>query len=142
MTPEIADKIRASFAKQGLMQTFGAQMINVASDAMTITAPITAATSQQAGFAHAGLTFALADSAGGYAALSIMPEEAEVVTSEFKIHLLAPAKGDRLEAVGRVIKPGRRLVIVESNVYATNGKTRTHVAMGTGTMVPVVKTES
>lgn len=137
MTPQSAAKVRASFAKQAMMATLGAQITDIAQGTVTITAPILPLAMQQHGFGHAGLTFSIADSAGGYAALTLMPPEAEVVTSEFKINLLAPAKGDRLIAIGRVIKPGRRLVIVQSEVWAETGDTRTQIALGTGTMIPV-----
>lgn len=137
MSPETLTKIQNSFARQSLMATFGASMSDLSDGTTTLKAPILPLALQQHGVAHAGLTFALADSAGGYAALTQMPPEAEVVTSEFKIHLLAPAKGDHLIAKGQVIKPGRRLFIVQSDVWAVTGTTRTHVATGTGTMIPV-----
>ncbi len=136
--PETLDhKIRASFARQSLMDTFGARIDSIGSGIVTLSAPILPLALQQHGYAHAGLTFSLADSAAGYAALTLMPPEAEVLTAEIKINLLAPASGDRLEAVGRVIKPGRRLVIVQSDVYAITGSSRRHVAIAQGTMVPV-----
>jgi len=105
--------------------------------AVEIEAAITSGSLQQQGFAHAGLTFAIGDSAAGYSALSLMPLGQEVLTTEMKIHLLAPGAGEKLIARGRVIKPGRRLVIVQSDVFALeNGKER-HVALLTGTMMPV-----
>ena len=138
LAPEIVAKVRASFEAQGLMTTFAAQMDQITAGEVTLSAPLTPAVSQQQGYAHAGLTFSLADSAGGYAALSLMPSEAEVVTAEFNIHLLAPAQGTRLEAKGRVIKPGRRLMVIASDVWAfAEDGSRRHVATGTGTMVPV-----
>ena len=138
LDPSIEAKVRASFTAQGLMTTFSAKMDQVAPGEVSLSAPLTRAVSQQQGYAHAGLTFSLADSAGGYAALTLMPAEAEVVTAEFNIHLLAPATGARLEATGRVIKPGRRLMVIASDVWAiAEDGARRHVATGTGTMVPV-----
>ncbi|MEM0948618.1 MAG: PaaI family thioesterase [Pseudomonadota bacterium] len=137
LDPEIAAKVQASFAAQGMMATLGAKITEVTAGSCTIEAPIRPETGQQQGFAHAGLTFSIGDSAAGYAALTLMPKAAEVVTAEMKINLLAPATGDRLVAVGRVIRPGRRLVVVQSDVYAL-GETRRHVALLTGTMVPVL----
>lgn len=93
---------------------------------------------QQQGHGHAALTFALGDTAAGYAALSVMPEGAEVLTAEIKINLLAPAQGDRLVAEGRVIKPGRRLVVVQADVFAETADARRQIALLTGTMVPVM----
>ena len=134
----MTDKVRASFARQTLMATFGAKLIEAGEGRVVIAAPITADVLQQQGAAHAGLTFALGDSAAGYAALSMVPGEAEVMTAEMRIHLLRPASGDRLVAEGRVVKPGRRLFVVAADVFAETGSKRAHVAMLTGTMVPVV----
>jgi uncharacterized protein (TIGR00369 family) len=133
----VADKIRASFARQDMMGTLGADLTHVAPGEVRIAAPILPEMRQQHGFAHAAVTFALGDSAAGYAALTTMAAEAEVVTSEMKINLLAPAKGARLEARGHVIKAGRRLVVVGATVEAVDGDRRREVAVLMGTMVPV-----
>ena len=133
----IDSRIRESFAKQSLMQTFDARIDRVAEGAVTLSAPIGPGVLQQQGMAHAGLTFALGDSAAGYSALTTLPDDQEVVTAEIKINLLAPGRGDRLIARGRVLKPGRRLIVVASDVYALNGETETHIATLMGTMVPV-----
>lgn len=131
-----ADEIRQSFSAQGLMRTLGAGILSLAPGAVSIAAPIRPESSQQHGFAHAGVTFALGDSAAGYAALSLMPEGSEVLTVEMKINLLAPATGDRLVASGKVIRAGRRLVVVGAEVHAeTDGATRL-VAILQGTMIP------
>ena len=119
------------------MRSFEAQLDLVTPGSVVISAPILEGARQQHGFAHAGLTFALGDSAAGYSALSLMPEGSEVLTSEMKIHLLAPGAGDRLVAKGRVIKPGRRLVIAAADVYAISGTDEVHIATLMGTMVPV-----
>ncbi len=130
-------RIRASFGRQGLMDTFGARIETVAPGRVAITAPLRPATSQQHGVAHAGLTFALGDSAAGYAALTLMPPEQEVMTAEIKINLLAPGTGGHLRATGRVIKPGRRLMVVAADVHAIDAGRETLVAVLMGTMVPV-----
>ncbi|KNG94794.1 PaaI family thioesterase [Pseudaestuariivita atlantica] len=135
--PDIARKIRDSFARQSLITTLGATLDTIADGTVTITAPILDLAKQQHGHGHAALTFAIADSAAGYAALTLMDAEAEVLTAEMKINLLAPASGDRLIAEGRVIKPGRRLVIVQSDVFAETDGTRRHIAIAQGTMIPV-----
>lgn len=119
------------------MTTFGARLVSVAEGETRIEAPILPGSRQQHGFGHAGLTFAIGDSAAGYAALSVMAEDHEVLTSEMKIHLLAPARGDLLIAKGRVIKAGRRLVIVQADVYALEAGAQTHIALLTGTMIPI-----
>ena len=138
MTRDIADRIQASFDRQSLMRTFGASIESVAPGAVAIRAPIGEGARQQQGHAHAGLTFALGDTAAGYAALTLMPEDQEVLTAEIKINLLAPGAGDHLLARGRVLKPGRRLIVVASDVYAVSADgTQTHIAALQGTMVPV-----
>lgn len=137
MIPAIADRIRKSFAAQSLMETFGATLARIGEGAVDIHAPILPGSRQQHGFAHAGLTFAIGDSAAGYAALSVLPEGYEVLTTEMKVNLLAPGQGELLIARGKVIKPGRRLVIVQADVFALADGKETHVALMTGTMMPV-----
>ena len=136
LTPAAEAAIRASFARQAMMATLGAAMEAVEAGTVTLAAPVSPRVTQQHGVAHAALAFALADSAAGYAALSVMPEGSEVVTSEFRISLLAPGAGPRLRATGRVIRPGRRLVAVAADVWGGPGGT-VHVATALGTMVPV-----
>ena len=135
--PAIQKKITDSFARQNLMKTFGAQLKRVEVGDVEIAAPILSGAQQQHGFAHAGLTFSLGDTAAGYAALSMMDANAEVLTAEMKINLLAPGKGDHLIARGRVIKPGRRLVIAAADVFAVDAGQETQIAALMGTMVPL-----
>ena len=131
-------RIRDSFDKQGLMTSLGARIDSVDAGRVVISAPIRPEASQQHGFAHAGLTFALGDSAAGYSALTTMAEGAEVLTAEMKINLVAPADGARLIATGEVIKPGRRLVVTRATVETEySDGTRKIVAVLQGTMVPV-----
>lgn len=136
MTPTEA-RIRTSFARQSLMATLGAEVLSVADGAVTLAAPLTAGVRQQHGAGHAGLTFALADTAAGYAALTLMPEGREVMTVEAKINLLAPALGERLVARGRVLRAGRRLVVVTAEVAAVACGRETVIAVLQGTMIPV-----
>lgn len=135
--PDFAADARASFALQGIMETFRAEMIEIGPGRCILAAPIRPEVSQQQGFAHAALAFALGDSAGGYAALSLQEKGVDVLTSEMKIHLLAPAQGTRLVAEGSVLKPGRRLVIVRSDVFAETVGGRSLIATLLGTIVPV-----
>ncbi|MDX2484158.1 MAG: PaaI family thioesterase [Pseudodonghicola sp.] len=134
---ERQQRIKDSFARQSMMETLGAQIDSVSAGQVVISAPILPGSRQQHGVAHAALSFALGDTAAGYSALSVMPEDTEVMTAEIKINLLAPGRGERLRATGRVIKPGRRLVVVSAEVHAIDGETETLVAVLTGTMVPV-----
>jgi len=134
---EMRRKIEISFAHQSMMATLGAKLILIDRGKIIISAPILEKMSQQHGFAHAAVTFALGDSAAGYAALGMLAPEDEVLTAEMKINLLAPASGDRLEAVGHVIRSGRQLIVVGATVQAIDGKKRRDVAVLQGTMVPV-----
>jgi len=134
---ETAAAIRASFSAQGLMATMGATIDRLDQGHVVISLPITAAMSQQHGFAHAGASFALGDSAAGYAALSLMPPGSEVLTVEMKINLIAPAAGRRLIAEGEVVKSGRRLSVVRATVHAEDANgLRKPVALLQGTMIP------
>ncbi|MFK7836573.1 MAG: PaaI family thioesterase [Sulfitobacter sp.] len=130
-------RIYNSFAAQSMMETLGAKLIEVEGGLVRIAAPILPGALQQQGFGHAGLTFSLGDSAAGYAALTLLPLTNEVVTAEIKINLLAPARGDRLVATGRVVRPGKRLCVVTSEVHAEDNGTSTLIAVLQGTMVPV-----
>ena len=135
--PHMVDRITNSFTRQGLLRTLGARIDEISTGRVVLSMPITEAHSQQHGFAHAGATFALGDSASGYAALSLMPPEAEVLTVEMKINLVAPADGNRLVAIGEVMKPGRRLIITRCTVLVerADGKRR-EAALLQGTMIP------
>lgn len=137
LPPETLTRVRDSFARQSLMATFEAKLTDIHSGEVTIVAPILPLARQQHDVGHAGLAFSIGDTAAGYAALTLMPAGAEVMTVEMKINLLAPASGDRLVAVGRVIRPGRRLMVVSADVWAETGDQRRHVAMLQGTMIPV-----
>lgn len=134
---DLETRIRNSFDRQTMMVTLGASLSRIAPGHVIITAPILTTSLQQQGAGHAGLTFSIGDSAAGYAALSLMPEDAEVMTVEMKINLMSPALGDRLVAEGRVIRPGRRIMVVAADVWAETGKMRKHVALLQGTMIPV-----
>ena len=137
LPPATAAAIRESFARQGLMQSLGARIDSLAPGRVTLGLPITDAVSQQHGFAHAGASFALGDSAAGYAALSLLPAGSEVLTVEMKINLIAPAAGLRLLAEGEVMKPGRRLTVVRATVFSEDAAgQRKPVAILQGTMIP------
>jgi uncharacterized protein (TIGR00369 family) len=126
-------RIHQSFERQTMMQTLGAQLGEVRAGYVEIIAPILPGSLQQHGYAHAALIFAIGDSAAGYAALSVMGEEFEVLTAEMKINLLAPGRDGPLRAVGTVEKSGQRLIIVRADVFGGEAK----VALMQGTMVPV-----
>ena len=120
-----AARVADSFARQSIMELIGAELAAVEAGRVTIDLPFRADLCQQHGFFHAGITTTIADSAGGYAAYSLFPPEASVLTTEFKINLLAPAAGERLRAVGNVVKPGRTLTICDVEVFALTDGTET-----------------
>ena len=137
MNKSVIKKIQSSFDAQSMMYTLGASLAHVSKARAIISAPIREGSRQQHGFAHAGMTFSLGDSAAGYAALSVMAPEDEVLTAEMKINLLAPADGDVMRATGRVIKPGRRLIVVSAEVHMITEGVETLIAVLQGTMVPL-----
>lgn len=117
---EALRRLRESFALQGAMATLGAQLTHLAPGEVDISFDWAPALTQQHGFIHAGMLSAALDSACGYAGFSLMPADAGVLTIEFKINLLAPAKGQRFRCEGRVLKPGRTIVVAEGRAYAIN----------------------
>jgi uncharacterized protein (TIGR00369 family) len=131
------ERIRSSFAKQGLMRTLGATLGNIAPGVVEIVLRPDPAISQQHGFVHAGAVSAIADSAAGYAALSLMPPGRGVLSTEYKINLLAPAVGDRIVARGRVVKAGRTLTVAQTNVFAESDGQEKLIALLTATMMTV-----
>ena len=125
MTPDLAEidaRIRASFARQSMMTTLGAEIAAVRAGEVEIVLPFSDRILQQHEFIHAGAVAAIGDTACGFAALTTMPREAAVLTTEFKINLLAPAKGERLRAIGRVVRAGKKLVITLGEVFAEEGE--------------------
>jgi len=131
------ERIRASFARQGLMTTLGARLSAIAAGSVEIELRPSPAISQQHGFVHAGAVTAIADSAAGYSALSLMPAGRGVLSTEYKINLLAPAVGDRIVARGRVVKAGRTLTVAQAEVFAEEGSNAKLIALLTATMMSV-----
>ncbi|MDP1740727.1 PaaI family thioesterase [Polaromonas sp.] len=126
-----AARVRDSFALQGAMATIGAQLAQVEPGRVVIELDWAAGLSQQHGFLHAGMVATALDSACGYAGFSLMPADAGVLTIEFKINLLAPAKGQRFRMVGQVIKPGRTVTVTEGRAYAVDdGREKLIATMG------------
>ena len=112
--PDFERSVRDSFAAQPLMATLGARLSHVAAGEVHIRLPFRSDLTQQHGFLHAGVVSSALDSACGYAAFSLMPEGAGVLTIEFKINLLAPAKGEELIARGRVLRGGRTITVCQA----------------------------
>ena len=133
--PEVWERIRASFDKQGLMAHLGARLGDISPGQVHVLLPHRPEVTQQNGYVHAGATSAIADTAGGYAALSVFPSGAEVLSVDFTINLLAPAVGDYLDAVGTVVRAGRTLTVTQLQVFAVAGSQATLVALGQQTLI-------
>jgi uncharacterized protein (TIGR00369 family) len=117
--PEYAQRVQASFDRQGAMALLGARLVRVAPGECDIELPFKPELTQQHGYFHGGIIGTIADSAGGYAAFSLMPADSSVLTVEFKMNLLAPGDGDLLIARGRVVKAGRTLVVTQIDVFVS-----------------------
>ena len=135
---DIFNKVSKSFESQAFMKTIGAKLDSVDDGRVVISVELKPSMMQQHGFGHAGVTFSIGDSAAGYAALTKMGKNQEVLTSEMKIHLMSPADGKILKAVGSVLKAGRRLLVVQSNIYSVADKNEKLIATMLGTMVPSI----
>lgn len=133
--PAYESRVRASFARQSMMTVLGASLERVAPGEVDIRLPFRADLTQQHGFLHAGVTTTIADSACGYAALSLMPPGAAVLTVEFKVNLMAPAAGQVFVARGRVLKAGRSLTTCAGDVFAVDGGEEKHVLAMLGTVM-------
>ncbi|MBV8248840.1 MAG: PaaI family thioesterase [Comamonas sp.] len=130
-TVDFTIRVRDSFARQGAMQTLGARLTRVEPGLVDICLDWAPGLTQQHGFLHAGMVSTALDSACGYAGLTQMPADAAVLTIEFKINLLAPAKGQSFRMEGRVIKPGRTITVTEGRAYAIDeGREKLIATMG------------
>ena len=119
---DLYKRIEASFARQGLMKTLNASLDKVEDGLVQISSKFTNSLSQQHNFFHAGVVTSIADSACGYAALTLATLDKEVLTVEFKVNFLKPANSTRIIAIGKVIQSGKTLTICEGNVYDDAGQ--------------------
>ena len=140
--PAYADRVRASFDRQDAMRTIGATLQSVEAGRAVIELPWAQALTQQHGFLHAGMVATALDSACGYAGFSLMPADAAVLTIEYKINLLAPAKGERFRMEGLVAKPGRTITVAEGKAYAIDGGQEKLIATMSATLMAVVGREN
>ncbi len=115
--PDYAERLRASFARQGLMTTLGAELGEIGPGACDVVLPYSERVTQQHGFFHGGAIGAIADVACGYAGFTLVDVGSTMLTVEYKLNLVAPGRGERLIARGRVLRPGRSLCVVEGRVY-------------------------
>lgn len=136
----IEKKVRASFAKQGLMTTLGAEMTSVGVGVVEIRCGFDERLTQQDGFAHAGVITSILDSACGYAALSVAPGDCEVLSVEFKVNLLAPAVGEAFVARAAVKRAGKKLTVCAADAFAVNGSGEKLIATMLATMMNMPST--
>jgi uncharacterized protein (TIGR00369 family) len=134
----ISQQIAESFNRQGYLQTIGARLTKVASGEIEIELATDPKLTQQHGYVHGAVVAAIGDTACGYAALTMMPENSEVVSVEYKINFMAPAKGEKLIARGRVNKAGRTLSVCTADIFAVNDGEEKVVATVLATMMRVV----
>jgi uncharacterized protein (TIGR00369 family) len=135
--PTWESRVRTSFARQKMMETIGARLERVAPGEVDIRVPFHEAISQHHGFVHAGAITTAVDTACGYAALTLMPAGAGVLTIEFKVSLMSPGKGEAILARGRVVKPGRNVTFCQGEVFALEGGEEKLVAAMSATMMTV-----
>jgi uncharacterized protein (TIGR00369 family) len=140
--PAFDQRVRDSFASQRAMETIGARLARVAPGEVDIELPFRAELTQQNGFIHAGILSAVLDSACGYAAFTLMPADAGVLSIEFKVNLLAPAEGERFLVRGRVVRAGRTISVCTGDAYALRDGGERHVATMTGTMMTMPRREN
>lgn len=126
--PNYQGKVRDSFSRQTFMDYIGAKLTKLEPGLCELQLPYNENLSQQHGYFHAGVIGALADTAGGYAAFSLMPADASVLTVEYKINLMAPGDGDRLIARATVLKPGRTLTVCKVEAFAAKNNTESMCA--------------
>ncbi|GAC1531447.1 MAG: PaaI family thioesterase [Ramlibacter sp.] len=136
--PQFAERVRASFASQSAMATIGALIADVQPGHVVIELPYAAHLTQQHGFLHGGILGAALDSACGYAGSTLMAADAGVLSIEYKINFLAPAKGQRFRLVGTVVKPGRTISVVDGRAFAIEGDREKLVATMQTTLMAVV----
>jgi uncharacterized protein (TIGR00369 family) len=137
LDPQMERRCRDSFGRQQAMATIGASVHAMRAGEVELIMPFCARLTQQHGFVHAGIITMLCDTACGFAALSLMPADAAVLTTEFKVNLLSPAKGERFIAIGRVVRPGKKLTVCLGEVFAEEGGSRKQIALMTASMMAV-----
>ncbi|TQV88167.1 PaaI family thioesterase [Aliikangiella coralliicola] len=130
-----------SFSRQQVMKTINVKLLSVTPGKVELEFPYQTELTQQHGFIHAGIVSTVVDSACGYAAFSLMPENAAVLTIEFKVNLLAPARGEHFVAVGQVKKQGRNITVTEGELFACTDNERKSVASMVGTIMAVYDRE-
>jgi uncharacterized protein (TIGR00369 family) len=140
--PDFEARVRRSFALQRVMETIGARLARVAPGEVDVELSFRDDLTQQNGFLHAGIVSTVLDSACGYAAFTLMPADAGVLSIEFKVNLLAPARGERVIARGRVVRAGRTISVCTADAFAIQDGAERHVSTMTATLMAVMGREN
>lgn len=135
--PNYEPEARASFAAQAMMSELGVEIDDVGPGTVSLSMPFNPRFTQQHGFLHGGVSASVLDTACGFAALTLMPADTGVLTVEYKVSMLSPAKGERFRFHGKVTKPGRTLIFTEGQAYAITGGTEKLISTLTATMMCV-----
>jgi len=133
--PDFATRVRESFARQAFMAHIGAELAEVEAGRCVIVLPHRAELTQQHGFFHGGVIGTLADNACGYAAFTLAPADASILTVEYKMNIVSPGDGERLVARAKVVRPGRSLVVCQADILAEKNGTEKLVATALGTLM-------
>jgi uncharacterized protein (TIGR00369 family) len=139
MDPNYEARVRSSFEKQNVMKTIGAILSRVAPGEVVIELSYDASLTQQHGYLHAGIVTTVVDSACGYAAYTLMAPDSEVLTIEYKVNFMAPARGERFKGIGKVLRSGRTITVCSGDVVANENGKEEVVATMLATMISVVK---
>ena len=139
LSKNFAERVKNIFAQQPVMQLIGARLTRIEPGAIDIEIDFQKSLTQQNGFMHAGIITTIADSACGYAAFSLMAEDADVLSVEFKMNLLAPATGEKFTAEGRVLRAGRTLTVARADVFAFTRNERKQIAAMQATIMSIRK---
>ncbi len=135
--PQYAERVQRDFDRQEVLRTMQISIERIEPGEVVLSMPFQSALTQQHGFLHAGVVATLIDTACGYAAFTLMPADAQVLSVEFKVNLMRPSRGDRFTAVGRVRKAGRTVSVVEGDLLAHDADQQKLVATMNGTMMSI-----
>ena len=133
--PDFAARTRDSFARQPFMNYIAASLVEIAPGRVSIELPFRAELTQQHGFFHGGVIGTLADNAGGYATMTMLPASSSVLTVEYKLNIMAPGRGERLLVEGEVVRAGRRVMVCRSDVFALMASAKKLIATALGTFM-------
>jgi uncharacterized protein (TIGR00369 family) len=135
--PHFEFRVRSSFEKQGVMKTIGASLAKITPGEVVIEFSHDPSLTQQHGYIHAGVITTVVDSACGYAAYTLMPADSEVLSVEYKVNFMSPARGEKFQGIGKVVRAGRTITVCSGDVVAIEGGKEKVVAIMLATMISV-----